>query len=62
MKAKVDQTGCIGCGLCEIVCPSVFKMNDEGIAEAIAGEINSSDIESVNEAMEQCPVEVITIK
>jgi len=62
MKAKVDQAGCIGCGLCEAVCPGVFKMNDEGIAEAITGEINSSDIDSANDAMEQCPVEVITIK
>ncbi len=62
MKANVDQAGCIGCGLCEAVCPGVFKMNDEGIAEAITGEINSSDIESANEAMEQCPVEIITIK
>ena len=62
MKANVDQAGCIGCGLCEAVCPGVFKMNDEGVAEAIAGEINRSDIDSANEAMEQCPVEVITIK
>ena len=34
MRAFVDQDMCIGCGLCEGTCPEVFRMNDEGKAEA----------------------------
>ena len=29
MKAIVDQDTCIGCGLCEGICPEVFKMEDD---------------------------------
>ena len=44
MKYIVTE-GCIGCGLCEGVCPEVFFMTDAGVAEA----------------MESCPVNVIEI-
>ena len=37
MKAKVNEN-CIGCGLCNSICPQVFTMTDEGVATA------SSDI------------------
>jgi len=39
MKGFVDKDSCIGCGLCEGLCPDVFKMNDEGKAEAIETDI-----------------------
>lgn len=38
MRAFVDQDMCIGCGLCEGTCPEVFRMNDEGKAEAYSGD------------------------
>jgi ferredoxin len=60
MKAKVDPNLCIGCGICEQVCPAVFKMNDEGIAVAIEGEIDTMWEEDTVSAKEQCPVEAIT--
>ena len=39
MKATIDRTGCIGCGLCPDICPEVFQMADDGLAEVIAAEI-----------------------
>ena len=33
MKAFVNED-CIGCGLCEGICPEVFHMTDKGVAEA----------------------------
>lgn len=62
MKGIVDQDVCIGCGICETVCPNVFKMNDEGVAEGNDCEIEDSDLECANDAMEQCPVDAITIE
>ncbi len=51
------EEGCTACGLCEEICPEVFKMEDE--ATVIEG-VNFSDYEAgIEEAAENCPVEVI---
>ena len=34
MRAFVDQSVCMGCGLCAGTAPDVFRMNDNGTAEA----------------------------
>lgn len=59
MKAKIID-GCIACGLCESVCPNVFKIND--LAEVIPNADIDGNIEAVKEAAEGCPVEVIIIE
>jgi ferredoxin len=61
MKAFVDQESCIGCGLCATICPEVFRMNDEGVAE-VCGEITSDNEKDAVEAMDSCPVAAITIE
>ena len=61
MKAFVDQDGCIGCGLCADTCPEVFRMNDDGLAEAY-GEITPENQASAEEARDTCPSSVITIE
>lgn len=62
MKACVDKDACIGCGLCESICPEVFQLNDEGISEVIVDEIPQDLIESAKEAEAQCPTAAITIE
>lgn len=37
MKATLDRTGCISCGICAEICPEVFLMADDGVAESISG-------------------------
>ena len=61
MKAVVDQDVCIGCGLCCGMCDAVFRMNDDGKAEACqsASEENHSDVQS---AIDSCPVSAISWK
>ena len=34
MKYRVNEN-CIGCGMCETICPIVFKVTDEGFAEVV---------------------------
>lgn len=62
MKAFVDKDTCIGCGLCEGICPKVFKMNADGKADASEDEILEILIENAKEAAEQCPVGAIIVE
>ncbi|MDD2279139.1 MAG: ferredoxin [Bacteroidales bacterium] len=51
------EDGCISCGLCEDVCPEVFKIVD--LATVLEG-VNYSEYEDgIKEAADGCPVEVI---
>ena len=60
MKYIVTE-GCIGCGLCEGICPEVFFMTDAGVAEAIEDDVPDEAVETAAEAMETCPVNVIEL-
>jgi ferredoxin len=51
------EEGCTSCGLCEEICPEVFKLED--VATVIQG-VNYADYaDQIKEAAESCPVEVI---
>lgn len=51
------EEGCTACGLCEDICPEVFKVEDIAI---VTEGVNYADYEaSIKEAAESCPVEVI---
>jgi ferredoxin len=57
MSIKIDKEACIGCGLCEALCPQNFKLNDEAKAEVVSQEMN----DSVQEAKDNCPTAAIII-
>ncbi|MCI6652834.1 MAG: ferredoxin [Ruminococcus sp.] len=60
MKSKVNEN-CIGCGLCNSICPEVFSMTDEGFATA-SSDISEAQEESVQEAADSCPVDAIEVE
>lgn len=62
MKALVDQKTCIGCGLCADMCPVVFEMNADNLAEVRIEPVPDADEDACREAAESCPVEAITIE
>ena len=57
MKYRVND-GCIGCGLCAETCPEVFRMTEEGVAEALVEE-NLAAEDAAKEAKENCPAGAI---
>jgi ferredoxin len=62
MKATIDRDGCIGCGLCSEICPEVFRMDDEGLAEVYTDPVPADAEEAAQEAADNCPTGVITVE
>lgn len=61
MKANVDKSGCIACELCVQICPEVFRIGDDGLAEAYA-QVSQDAAQQAIEARDLCPVSVIDIE
>lgn len=56
MKFKVIEENCIGCGLCQTVCPECFEIKG-GLAKVINFELdNCCDLQEV---IESCPCQAI---
>ncbi len=62
MKACVDRETCIGCGLCESICPGVFLMDDEMKATVIVDPIPAEFEACAKESEDECPVAAITVE
>ncbi len=60
LKVKVGQDECTGCGLCVDTCSEVFKMvGDLAVVKQV--EILHGVEESCMQAIEDCPVEAISV-
>lgn len=57
-RVNIDTATCVGCGLCEQVCPEVFEVQGDGIAHIKA---QSCATHNLNEVAEQCPVSAIKL-
>lgn len=62
MKASIDRSGCISCGLCPTTCPEVFRMAEDGLAEVYVEKVPTEVETSAVEAQESCPVSVIKVE
>ena len=54
MNATVNSN-CIGCGLCVSICPEVFEIGDDGLAQPIQ-EVTETLEKTASQARESCPV------
>lgn len=62
MKAEIDAKGCICCGLCADICPTLFHQQGREKASVKLREIPVKLREEAETAEEQCPTNVIRIR
>jgi ferredoxin len=58
-RIVIDESTCVGCGLCVSSCPDCFEMVDSGIAKVKANKCTECDL---SEVASQCPVNAITVE
>ena len=61
MKVTVDKDLCIGCGVCEGICPEVFSLANEPYAEVLLDPIPEEFQELCRQAAADCPTEAIKV-
>jgi len=63
MKVRIDEELCIGAGVCEEICPEIFRVNkDTDKAEIIKEKLDEDDEECAAEAAENCPNQAIILE
>jgi ferredoxin len=61
MKVEVNPKFCLGCGLCEVTAPQVFKLGIKPYAQVLLNPVPEKHQAAVREAQEYCPEGAIKI-
>lgn len=61
MKPEIDRELCIGCGLCEDLCPEVFELREDGYAYVLVESPDPELYGCTRDAADSCPVDAIAI-
>lgn len=62
MKPVVDESLCIGDGICADICPEVFEMRDDNLSHVIDENPGEELQGKVREAADACPTAAITVE
>lgn len=61
LSVTVNRSKCCGYGICVDLCPSVFRLDDQGFA-VVDGPVSVGLEEEVREAAYECPAEAIAVE
>ena len=62
MRVSVDDDVCAGHGVCTVLCPDVFVLEDAGYARVAVEEVPAEHETAVREAEMRCPTRAIQVK
>ena len=57
----MDDDVCGGHGVCTVLCPEVFVLEDAGYARAVVEEVPAEHKAAVREAETRCPTRAISV-
>ncbi len=60
MKINIDQDKCLRCGMCTGTAMGVFDFDDEGNIKVNEENINDENKDSIEDAINSCPVGAIS--
>lgn len=60
-KVKLEEDLCVGCGMCAQQNPKYFEFTDEGLSRVFKEDVDKGDEESINDSVELCPTDAISI-
>ena len=60
MKINIDQEKCLRCGMCTGIALDIFEFDDDGNIKPNEGNITEENIDSVDDAINSCPVGAIS--
>jgi ferredoxin len=55
LTVKVEREKCCGYGICAEICPSVYKLDEQGFVHLVSDVVPEGDEESAIEGAEACP-------
>jgi ferredoxin len=61
VRPEIDESLCIGDGICVDICPQVFEMGDDNLAHVIDESPDAALEYQVREAADACPTSAITV-
>ena len=61
MKVLVNIEKCIGSGMCTIISPSVFRLDEDGALIILKNQAAEEETASVKDAVACCPVGAISL-
>ena len=61
MRVSVDDDVCAGHGVCTVLCPDIFVLEDAGYARAVTEEVPLELEASAREAAVRCPTQAIRL-
>ena len=59
-KLEINKAKCLGCGMCVGINSDVFEFDDDGLAKVNNENITEENKESVDDAINSCPVGAIS--
>lgn len=62
MKVKIDYNRCVGAATCVEICPEVFELKEDGLAQVKQESPDSNLYDAIKEACEECPTEAIIVE
>lgn len=62
MRVSVDDEVCAGHGVCTVLCPEVFVLEDAGYARAVVQKVPAEHEAAVREAENRCPTRAIRVQ